>query len=181
MKLNTKALPFALAIAGQTSARSFLRLTLLHTNQARALTPSASDSLSFQRTSPAGSALRAAGPLIYAVDDVPFLTELYTRLLATAGYVVRTFNERGKALAALERDRTRPALLITDYLGLSMPVNHFMQACRSVHPRLRILMASGFNQSEMQFSRVRPDRFIQKPFTAEEFQQAVKAALDDGT
>jgi CheY-like chemotaxis protein len=181
MKLNTKALPFALAIAGQTSARSFLRLTLLNTNQPRGLPSTVSDSLSFQRTSPAGAALRPAGSLIYAVDDLPFLTELYTRLLTTAGHVVRTFNERGKALAALEKDRTRPALLITDYLGLSMPVNQFMEACRSVHPRLRILMASGFNPSEMQFSRVKPDRFIQKPFTAEEFQQVVKAALDEGT
>jgi hypothetical protein len=38
-------------------------------------------------------------------------------------------------------------------------------------------MASGFEESEMRFSHVKPDFFIQKPFTAEEFQKAVKAAL----
>lgn len=115
--------------------------------------------------------------MIYAVDDHPCLTELYAGLLGAIGYVVRTFNLRADALAALKTDKNRPALLITDYRGLSMPVNQFIRACRSIHPRLRILMASGFNEHEMQFCRVRPDRFIQKPFSPKEFQHTVKALL----
>jgi CheY-like chemotaxis protein len=35
--------------------------------------------------------------LIYAVDDVPELTELYTTLLEAAGYIVRAFNDRAEA------------------------------------------------------------------------------------
>ena len=116
-------------------------------------------------------------PLIYAVDDAPHLTELYTTLLESAGYITRTFNDRAQALAALESDEQKPRLLITDYLGLSLPVGRFLQCCRAIHPRLRILMASGFDQLDMPFLPVRPHQFIRKPFTTHEFHHAVESAL----
>ena len=122
------------------------------------------------------SASRATGAaLIYAVDDLPELAELYVALLEATGYSVRAFNDRGAAMSALEADR--PDLLITDYLGSSIPVDRFMRRCRAVHPTLRILMASGLGPTEMKFSQATPDRFIQKPFTPEEFRQEVIAAL----
>lgn len=177
MKINAKVFPFALAFAAQTSARSFLRLTDIRPTTVPVLVPRFSKDV-FAQTSSAASASRTAERLsIYAVDDLSRLTELYTTLLESAGYAVRTFNHRAKALAALQAERHRPALLITNYLGLSMPVNQFIHACRLIHPSLRILMASGFEQSEVRFSRIRPDGFIQKPFTPKEFQQAVEAVL----
>ena len=119
-----------------------------------------------------------AKPLtVYAVDDLPRLTDLYANLLREAGYGVCTFNHRGDALAALQASKNRPDLLISDYLGLTMPVNDFLQGCRLLHPRLRILVASGFTADEMRFTGVQPDFFLHKPFTPAEFQQAVKAAL----
>src|SRR5437899_7205731 len=62
-------------------------------------------------------------PAVYAVDDVAGVTDLYRNLLEPTGYVVRAFNDRADALAALKADRNRPALLITDYLGLSTPLD----------------------------------------------------------
>ena len=67
--------------------------------------------------------------------------------------------------------------MITDYLGRAMPVDRFMQQCLAVHPTLRILMASGFSPADARISRVKPDRFIQKPFTMDELRQEVEAAL----
>jgi DNA-binding NtrC family response regulator len=90
---------------------------------------------------------------------------------------VRSFNLRIEALAAFRAERRKPDLLVTDYCGLSMPVERFIDHCLEVHPDLRILMASGFSQTSMRFFSVRADRFIQKPFTAEEFLQEVRAAL----
>ena len=116
-------------------------------------------------------------PLIYAVDNEPELTGLYTTILEATGYCVRTFNNRAEVVAALRMDRRKPELLITDCLGHSMPVERFMCECLDVHPTLRVLMASGFNQTDAEITRVRPDRFIQKPFTPEEFQREVSAAL----
>jgi DNA-binding NtrC family response regulator len=115
--------------------------------------------------------------LIYAVDDEPELTRLYTALLEALGYRVRTFNNRAEVVAALRMDRRKPELLITDCLGHSMPVERFMCHCLDVHPTLQVLMVSGFSNTDGEIRRARPDRFIQKPFTFEEFRREVSAAL----
>ena len=115
--------------------------------------------------------------MIYAVDDEPELTGLYTALLEGSDYCVRTFNNRAEVVAALRTDRRKPELLITDYHGHPMPVERFMCDCLDIHPTLRVLMASGFGQTDAEITRARPDRFIQKPFTSEEFRREVSAAL----
>src|SRR5574342_465476 len=115
--------------------------------------------------------------LIYVVDDAPGFTELYTALLEPAGYGVRTFNDRAEVLAALRANRMKPQLLITDYRGRPMPVECFMRQCLAAHPALRILMASGFSRNDLRFAKIEPDRFIRKPFTPDEFQREVRAAL----
>ena len=117
------------------------------------------------------------GPLIYVVDDTPCLTRLYALLLEGTGCLVKTFIDRAEALAALKSDQKKPDLLITDYRGRSMPAERFMHQCLAVHPALRILMASGWSESDDRFSQVRPCRFIRKPFTPDEFRQAIRAAL----
>src|SRR5262249_10054918 len=119
----------------------------------------------------------AASPRIYVVDDDPLLTRMYTVLLDKAGYGVRAFNDRAEALGALKADGQKPDLLVTDYRGLSIPVDRFLRQCLVVHPAMRVLMASGFHETAMRFSEVRPDRFILKPFTGEEFCREVGAAL----
>jgi len=115
--------------------------------------------------------------LIYAVDDEPPILDLYTILLGAHDYVVRTFDNRVHALAELKGGRRKPDLLIMDYFGHAMSVDGFMQQCLLAHPTLRILVASGFSQLDARFTYVRPDRFIQKPFTGDEFLQEVEAAL----
>ena len=123
----------------------------------------------------------STSPLIYVVDDVEELTDLYTTLLRAAGLCARPFNERAEALASLQAERVKPQLLITDYQGDSIPVEPFIDHCLAIHPDLRILMASGFHQTEARFTCVRPNRFLRKPFTAEEFLQEVRAALASET
>ncbi len=115
--------------------------------------------------------------LIYVVDDEEGLTELYGLFLKGTGHVVRAFNRRALALAALSADRLAPDLLIMDCIGDEMPADRFMQCCLDVHPSLRILMTSGFSQSDVRFTRAKPDRFLRKPFTADEFLAEVEAAL----
>jgi len=172
MKSDTKTFPFALAFSAHKCAKSLGRFRVTRTNQLR-LSPRPWQPIPCARS----IAQLAHPPSIYAVDDHPCLNKLYAGFLEAVGYVVRTFRFRADALAALKTDNKRPALLITDYRGFSMPVNQFIHACRSIHPSLRILMASGYGEHEMQFLRVRPDRFLQKPFTPEELQQTVRAVL----
>jgi response regulator RpfG family c-di-GMP phosphodiesterase len=139
--------------------------------------PASTDPLRWQR-SPAAADKKVRS--IYAVDDMPWVTALYADLLQAAGHTVRIFNHREQALEALSAERHRPSLLVTNYLGLTMPINQFLEACRELHPKVRILMASGFSRQEMRFTRVEPDHFIQKPFAPREFEYAVKAALACG-
>jgi len=134
--------------------------------------------LLMQRNIASASARRTTETrLIYVVDDERDLTELYSTYLEATGCIVKAFNDRAEALAALKAGGPKPDLLITDYVGPSMRVDGFMSHCLAVHPTLRILMASGFSQTEMEFSHARPDRFIQKPFTAGEFLEEVRTAL----
>jgi CheY-like chemotaxis protein len=114
---------------------------------------------------------------IYVVDDMQNLTDLYTLFLRETGYIARAFNHRAEALEALMADGQKPDLVITDYFGDPMPAERFMQRCLVVHPSIRILVATGLDQSDVRFSRVRPHGFIQKPFTPPEFLQEVRAAL----
>jgi CheY-like chemotaxis protein len=120
--------------------------------------------------------IAATGP-IYIVDDEPQLTELYTIVLEAGGYVAKPFNDRVEALAALKGETDKPNLLIMDYLGHPMPTERFMERCRFVRPTLRILLASGFNELDRRLSSVKPDGFIQKPFTADAFLREVRATL----
>src|SRR5690349_10458154 len=71
---------------------------------------------------PASSPSLSQGSVIYVVDDMPDLTELYTAVLEGTGYTVRAFNDRNEALEALKTDERKPDLLITDQLCGSMPV-----------------------------------------------------------
>ena len=130
-----------------------------------------------QNTSSASAPKTTEAPLIYAVDDAPELTELYTILLEGTGYVVRAFNDRAKALTALKAEGTKPDLLITDCVGPSMSFDRFLECCLVVYPSLRILMVSGYSQTDVRFPRTESDRFIQKPFTIEEFLRRVRATL----
>lgn len=122
----------------------------------------------------------ATDPLIYVVDDEPHLTELYTTVLEASGCRVMAFNDRAEALTAIQRENRKPDLLVIDGLGNAMLADRFMKLCLAVCPRLRILMASGLSRSDVPFFSVRPDRFLQKPFTPEEFLHEVRAALVTG-
>jgi FixJ family two-component response regulator len=115
--------------------------------------------------------------LVYAVDDLPPILDLYVLLLESIGCTVAAFHDRAVALAALGAEQRKPDLLITDYCGGSVPVKQFLRQSVALHPRLRILMASGLFDPGLRTGDVRPDLFIQKPFTNEEFTRAVEAAL----
>ena len=127
--------------------------------------------------SPRGSLEMSEVPSIYVVDDEPHLTELYTLILEGNGYRVRAFNNRAQALAALRDETRKPNLLVTDYLGHRMPTQSFVQSCLKLHPRLRVIVASGLHCSDRQFSFVKSHCVLQKPFSPETFLNAVSAAL----
>ncbi len=175
MKWQTRFFPSEI---GKNPGAPSLKLALNATNIAPlTLTGQPGESVR-SHASPSAWVLEADDcSFVYVVDDEPRLTDLYSIILENTGYAVKTFNSRLDALASLKGERKKPDLLIMDYLGHAMSADQFMQRCLLAHPALRILMATGFSQMDAKFSNIRPDRFLQKPFTAEEFLREVKAAL----
>ena len=134
--------------------------------------------LQAQPPAPLGRGLRRereAKALVYVVDDVSDLTDLYRLLLEGAGYEVRTFNDRAEALRHFTLARWRPSLLITDYLGYPISAEDLMDACRRTQPGLKILMVSGCLAGSLSFPHVAPDRYLEKPFALEHFLAEVKS------
>ena len=68
-------------------------------------------------------------------------------------------------------------LVITDLVMPKMSGPHFVERLRELRPKLRILRVSGYpRQHHPRLSADVP--FLQKPFTLEALEQAVRAALD---
>ena len=120
---------------------------------------------------------RPGRKLIYVVDDVVALTELYALILEPAGYQVRTFNDRMEALEAFLAPGKRPGLLITDFEGYPICVDLLMRCCRKAEPGLKILMASGYPEQYLAGRCVKPDAFLEKPFPPERLLAKVGALL----
>jgi CheY-like chemotaxis protein len=118
---------------------------------------------------------KTSNRLVYVVDDLKELTALYRACLELAGFEVRTFNDRAQALRAFLAANPRPALLITDYDGYPISAEQLMVESRQVQPDLKILMASGYPEFCLNFSGVRPDRFLPKPFGLDQLVTEVRA------
>jgi CheY-like chemotaxis protein len=118
---------------------------------------------------------RRSERLVFVVDDFKELTALYRACLELAGFEVRTFNDRAQALRAFLAANPRPALLITDYDGYPISAEQLMAECRQTQPDLKILMASGYPECCLNFSGVRPDRFLPKPFGLDQLVAEVRA------
>lgn len=168
-----------LRISSLTHVPYFPTLHFVPTNSSPAFWSDRVENTRLQEEIPPGSGgtRTSDAPLIYAVDDMRCLTELYTLVLEAAGYAVIAFNDRAQALAALKADIEKPDLLITDYRNTAIPVERFMRECLIIHPTLRILMASGLALTHIRLFEMRPNRFIQKPFTPHELVQEVERAL----
>lgn len=122
---------------------------------------------------------RNAKTLIYVVDDEPMLLELASVILEPLGYQLKTFRDPDLALQAYVHSSPRPDLLITDYAMHEMNGLALMEACRKLQPRQKVLLISGtVDESIYQHSKVRPDRFLAKPYQARQLVESVRELLD---
>ncbi len=120
-----------------------------------------------------------SGALIYVVDDEPMLLELATVILEPQGYHLQTFRDPEMALQTFDAAKPRPDLLITDYAMHQMNGMQLIEKFRNLEPRLKILLVSGtVGEDIFQNSRVKPDKFLAKPYQSNDFIVAVKALLN---
>src|ERR1700749_2754553 len=92
-------------LAPLPTAPQFQILRLIPTNSSPAFWATSADLNVRQPKIPPGSKPQAAdGALIYVVDDMPCITELYSLVLSAVGHTVKTFNHRAAALTALREN-----------------------------------------------------------------------------
>jgi len=121
---------------------------------------------------------RAAGALIYVVDDEPMLLELASVILHPLGYQVKTFRDPDTALQAFQSAQPHPALIITDYAMHTMTGMDLIVECKRLRPGQKIILVSGTVGEEVfNDAPVRPDRFLAKPYEIRELTELVRTVL----
>lgn len=121
---------------------------------------------------------QGAPVLIYVVDDEAMLLELATLILQPLGYQVQTFRDPTRALHSFTASQPRPDLLITDYSMHHMDGLGLIEACRRLEPRQKVLLVSGTVGPEItEEARVKPDRFLAKPYQANQLIELVQSLL----
>lgn len=123
---------------------------------------------------------QSAKPLVFVVDDEPLLIELATALLEPAGYTVEAFQNPEAALQAFAAANPRPDLVVTDYAMHRMTGLDLIRECRQIHPKQKIILVSGtVDEKVYQNSRIKPNRFLAKPYQSKQLISLVQSVLED--
>jgi PAS domain S-box-containing protein len=89
------------------------------------------------------------GERVFYVDDDETMVIMVERLLARAGYRVRTFTEAAQAIAQVREHPREVDLLVTDY---NMPGNSGIELARElarIRPDLPVVLSSGYITDEL--------------------------------
>ena len=126
-----------------------------------------------------GSPSPAATQTILVVDDDRGVLSAVEDMLQTMGYtVIGTVDP----VVALGYARIPGAidLLLTDVVTPLMRGSQLAQEFREIRPGVKVLFMSAYNIDQVEAYRVKlapGEPFLKKPFTMDELQSAVKAAL----
>lgn len=117
----------------------------------------------------------APKPVAYIVDDEPMLLDLNEDILRPLGFEVQRFRAAELALAAYRTASPRPLIIITDFAMHQMTGMDLIAACRELNPAQKIVLVSGTVDGSV-FARAdeKPDHFMPKPYTTEEFTETVQ-------
>lgn len=106
------------------------------------------------------------------------LLELATIVLEPLGYRVRTFRDPADALKNFAEAQERPALVITDYAMHKLNGMDLVIRCKGLQPGQKVILVSGTVGREVfENSSVKPDRFLAKPYQANQLRDTVVELL----
>jgi two-component system cell cycle sensor histidine kinase/response regulator CckA len=117
---------------------------------------------------------------ILLVEDDEMVRNLTSALLASLGYTVFVCDSPSAAIARLKTEALEPDLLLTDVVMPAMTGPELRERLIETMPRLKTVLMSGYT-SHSAIRRALADtavRFIQKPFTKQELEQAIRELLE---
>jgi len=121
----------------------------------------------------------AGGETILLVEDEPGFLEMVTLRLKGLGYTVLAAATPGEALRLARECQGRIDLLMTDVVMPEMNGRDLARMVCSQDPTVRRLFMSGYAADVMTSQGMldQGTHFLQKPFTREQFSEAVRGAL----
>jgi two-component system, cell cycle sensor histidine kinase and response regulator CckA len=123
---------------------------------------------------------RETRPLVLVVDDEEVVRSFAAGALARHGYRVLLAENGARALELFGAD---PAGFAAVLLDLTMPVMNGQQtlaALRAIHPQATVIASSGYSEADaMPRFAGKLEGFIQKPYTAGDLAQAMRAVLPE--
>ncbi len=117
---------------------------------------------------------------ILVVDDEEMVRTFCQISLSSYGYKVRTAENGQKALEILRQENSNFDLIILDMIMPVMGGFQVYQAIRKSNPEVKILISSGFSDSD-KIALIKQDRRVDilfKPYKAEELAKKVRHILD---
>ena len=117
---------------------------------------------------------------ILLVEDDEMVRNLTSGLLGSLGYTVFVCDSPTAAIARMKTDPVVPDLLLTDVVMPSMTGPELRDRLIETMPALKTVLMSGYT-SHSAIRQALADtavRFIQKPFTKQELEQAIRELLE---
>jgi two-component system, cell cycle sensor histidine kinase and response regulator CckA len=124
---------------------------------------------------------RGQGETILLVDDEPHLVDIVFRQLMSANYRVIKASNGKEALSHYEEHREQISLVILDLLMPEMSGKLCLEALRELNPNVRVLIASGAlnSQIEVDLTEIDAKRFIAKPFDTPQLLEKIRQIIDE--
>jgi PAS domain S-box-containing protein len=124
----------------------------------------------------------ASGELVLVVEDDAAVRVIAARALAEAGYRVLEADSGARAVALLNGDGDRPALVLTDVVMPGMTGSELAAAIAQLAPGTPVLFTSGYTDGEiLRRGLLEPGAdFLAKPFSPEALVRAVRARTGVG-
>ena len=120
-----------------------------------------------------------SGEKVLLVDDEKVLLEMGQRLLRNLGYEPFVACNGEEAVALLEREGP-VALVVLDVMLEGTTSVQTLDRLRQLDSSIKVLLSSGFKEDHHpeELSDRTVEGFLQKPYSIEEFAQAIRAVLD---
>jgi two-component system cell cycle sensor histidine kinase/response regulator CckA len=134
---------------------------------------------------PADRGLAFAGMPAYAdrevlvVDDDPSVRVVAGQMLERAGYKPLMAGEGAEALKIYRERHPRPRVVLLDLMMPGIGGEETFRRLRSIDPDVRIIMSSGFSESDAKLDALPRDRsaFLQKPYRSADLIAKIREVL----
>jgi len=119
------------------------------------------------------------GELILVVEDESGLRKLFAQMIEKLGYRVFAAGNGGEALIAVEEEKLRPDLLITDVVMPGIGGKVLAERLTRINQNLRVLYISGYTANAIVHHGVLDANlaFLQKPFNKNELAAKIREVL----